>query len=378
MPRAIDCDMIDPAADQLVICLGPGGVGKTTVSAAIALQAAIAGRAVDIMTVDPAPRLLDALGLKEHPASPHEVPLNGLNARSRARLRALRLDPKRMFDLLIERYAPSAAARHAILSDRIYRSLSQALAGVADYMAMEQLLQLRQEGTADLIVLDTPPAHEALDFLDAPRRMIELLSSRALTLLGASRDRIRGRLSILDLAARAVLAAFDRLTGLHLLADIQAFTRSFDGMYTGFAERAGAAQQLLGAASTRIVLVTTAEPQRVEQTAEFVAPLAGLNLEIRALVVNRVMPPLPEPGELERAELPASLKRKLLRNLGDYSALKSREAAWLQRLRELMPQGTAIFVAPDLGHEPRTLRHLVRIARSIRPATKEASGEPQP
>src|SRR5580693_1294863 len=153
---------------RLVICLGPGGVGKTTLSAALALNAAIAGRAVDVMTVDPAPRLLDALG----------APRGG-------RLRALKLDPKQTFDMLIERHAPSAAARDAILSNRIYRNLSTALAGVADYMAMEQLLELNRDTSTGLIVLDTPPAREAIDFLDAPRRMLELLGSRAITLLGA-------------------------------------------------------------------------------------------------------------------------------------------------------------------------------------------------
>ena len=161
---------LELGAHRLVICLGPGGVGKTTLSAAIALNTAITGRAVDVMTVDPAPRLLDALGLGANEQTIQAVPLTGLSAHQGARLRALKLDPKQTFDLLIERHAPSAAARDAILANRIYRNLSTALAGVADYMAMEQLLELHADASTDLIVLDTPPAREAIDFLDARRR----------------------------------------------------------------------------------------------------------------------------------------------------------------------------------------------------------------
>ncbi len=354
------------AADRLVICLGPGGVGKTTIGAALALEAALSGRAVDVMTIDPAPRLLDALGLETRPAAPHDVSLTGLSARSGGRLRALRLDPKRMFDRLIERYAPSTSARDAILADRIYRGLSGALAGVADYMAAEQLLDLRREGVADLIVLDTPPAQEAIDFLDAPRRMLDLLSSRALTLLGASRGLMRGPLGIFDFAARAVLTAFDRLTGLQLLADVQVFVRSFEGMYAGFAERAAQVQALIREPTSTLVVVTTAEPQRVEQTRELVSSLARLGLQPGALIVNRVMPPLPDVKEIHRAKLPVALKRKLERNLADFGALKAREAVWLEALRELKPQNAPMLVATDLGDEPANLKDLVRIAKSLR------------
>jgi len=361
-------EVLDLAGKRLVICLGPGGVGKTTIGAAVALEAAVSGRAVDVMTIDPAPRLLDTLGLQIGPATPQEVPLTSLKARSGGRLRALRLDPKRMFDRLIERYAPSPAAREAILGDRIYRGLSNALAGVADYMAGELLLELHLEGAADLIVLDTPPASEAIDFLDAPRRMLELLSSRALGLLGASRDLARKPLGIFDFAARAVLAAFDRLSGVHLLPDVQAFVRRLEGMYAGFAERASQVQTLIREPTSVLILVATAEPQRVEQTREFVSSLDRLGLRPGGLIINRVMPPLPGFDEIQRTRLPAPLKHKLQRNLADFSALKARESAWLQTLKELTPDGVPMLVAEDLGSEPNTLRDLVRIARSLRAA----------
>ncbi|MFZ2060520.1 MAG: ArsA-related P-loop ATPase [Candidatus Binatus sp.] len=364
---------IDLHAQSLVICLGPGGVGKTTISAALAVRAAMLGCAVDVMTVDPAPRLLDALGLEADSSEPIEVVLEGIrlarrNESSRARLRALRLDPKRTFDSIIARYATSGAARDAILANRIYRNLSGALAGVADYMAMEKLLELAANPDTDLIVLDTPPATEAIDFLDAPRRLLELLNSRAISLLGAPAGIFKSQLRIVDMAARAVLAAFDRVTGLHLLGDVQSFVRSFDGMYEGFSARAARAQDKLRASDTAIVIVTTAESSRIAQAREFVMALEGAGLRVSAMVVNRVLAELPDASELASAHIAPSLKKKLKRNLADYAALKTREEVSLSALRESIPGDAVLMVAPDLGREPRTIADLAEIGRSIRAA----------
>jgi len=365
---------LDLPAQSLVICLGPGGVGKTTISAALAVRAAILGCAVDVMTVDPAPRLLDALGLAADSSEPVEAPLDGIRrsrrggASNRARLRALRLDPKRTFDSIIARYAMSHAARDAILENRIYRNLSGALAGVADYMAMEKLLELAANPATDLLVLDTPPATEAIDFLDAPRRLLELLNSRAISLLGAPAGLFKSPLRVMDIAARAVLAAFDRVTGLNLLSDVQSFVRSFDGMYEGFSARAARAQDKLRAADTAIVIVTTAESSRIAQAREFVGALADADLRVSAMVVNRVLADLPDASELASARIAPSLKNKLKRNLADYAALKTREEVSLSALRDSLPAGAVLMVAPDLGREPRTIADLAEIGRSIRAA----------
>jgi anion-transporting ArsA/GET3 family ATPase len=358
-------------AQSLAICLGPGGVGKTTISAALAVRAATLGRAVDVMTVDPAPRLLDALGLEADSSEPVEVHLDGIRpsrrggASNRARLRAMRLDPKRTFDSIVARYALSDTARDAILENRIYRNLSGALAGVGDYMAMEKLLELAANPETDLVVLDTPPATEAIDFLDAPRRLLELLNSRAVSLLGAPAGLFRSQLRMVDIAARAVLAAFDRVTGLNLLSDVQSFVRSFDGMYEGFSARATRAQDKLRAPDTAIVIVTTAESSRIAQAREFIGALESAGLRISAMVVNRVLAELPDAAQLSSARIAPSLKKKLKRNLADYSALKTREEFSLGALRESLPSGTALMVAPDLGREPRTIADLAEIARSI-------------
>ncbi len=363
---------LDLPAQSLVICLGPGGVGKTTISAALAVRAAILGCAVDVMTVDPAPRLLDALGLAADSSEPVEAPLDGIRrsrrggASNRARLRALRLDPKRTFDSIIARYAMSHAARDAILENRIYRNLSGALAGVADYMAMEKLLELAANPATDLLVLDTPPATEAIDFLDAPRRLLELLNSRAISLLGAPAGLFKSPLRVMDIAARAVLAAFDRVTGLNLLSDVQSFVRSFDGMYEGFSARAARAQDKLRAADTAIVIVTTAESSRIAQAREFIGALGDAGLRVSAMVVNRVLADLPDASELASARIAPSLKKKLKRNLADYAALKTREEVSLSALRDSLPAGAVLMVAPDLGREPRTIADLAEIGRSIR------------
>jgi anion-transporting ArsA/GET3 family ATPase len=352
-------------ARRLIICMGPGGVGKTTISAALAVTAAAAGRAVDVMTVDPAPRLLDALGLDAADAGPHDVILRGVKRQPRGRLRAHRLDPKHTFDAIVARHASSPRTRDAILDNRIYQNLSSALAGIGDYMAMEKLVELEADPATDLIVLDTPPAAEALDFLDAPRRLLDLLGSRAVTLLGSSASRLGRQLKVLDLAARAVLAAFDRVTGLHLLGDIQSFVSGFEGMYEGFAERAKRADALLRAGNCAIVVVTTAETGRIAQALEFMAALGRTGLRTSAVIVNRAMAAIPSAAELDAADIPTALRRKLKRNLADYAALKRRETDSLDALRAAMPSGAVMLLGRELEHEPRSLADLAALGRSL-------------
>ena len=171
---------------------------------------------------------------------------------------------------------------------------------------------------------------------------------------------------MVDVAARAVLTAFDRVTGLKLLSDIQSFVRSFEGMYEGFSARAARAQEKLRADDTAIVIVTTAESSRIAQAREFVGALENAGLRVSAMVVNRVLTELPDAAELASAKIAPSLKKKLKRNLADYSALKTREEASLGALRDSLPQGAMLMVAPDLGREPRTIADLAEIGRRLR------------
>jgi anion-transporting ArsA/GET3 family ATPase len=344
--------------------MGPGGVGKTTTASAMGLRAALEGDAVDVMTIDPAPRLLDALGLDPAAAEPQAVALEKLEVSGAGSMRALKLDPKRTFDAVVQRYAPARAMADAILDNRLYRNLSDALAGIGDYMAMEKLLELYDDPSTDLIVLDTPPAREALDFLGAPERLLDLLNSRATTLLG-------GGLKISDLAARAVLSAFDRVTGLHLLGDVYAFVRSFEGMYQGFAERAARAKAILSGPECMVLVITSPEELRVEETGAFIGSLDQAGIGIDALVVNRVAPPMPDQLRLGKVK-PASLQNKLRRNWRDFAALKQRETASLRMLKNLLPAGAAMLSIPDLGREPLSLQDLAEIAGTIEPADLSA------
>ena len=371
----------DLRAQKLVICLGPGGVGKTTVSAALAVHAATLGCAVDVMTVDPAPRLLDALGLEQDSSEPVEVVLDDVDrgrrrkTREHARLRALRLDPKRTFDSIVARYALSDAARDTILENRIYRNLSGALAGVGDYMAMEKLLELASNPATDLIVLDTPPATEAIDFLDAPRRLLELLNSRAITLLSAPSGIFRSRLRVVDMAARAVLAAFDRVTGLNLLSDVQSFVRSFDGMYEGFSARAARAQDKLRASDTAIVIVTTAESSRIAQAREFVGALEERRLarlrdgrqssDVRAARRRRTNLGQDRAVAQEKAE---AQSRRLRRAEDPRRSLTDRVARLTSRRRN--PDGRA-RPRPRAAHNRRPLRNRPQHPAGVTPAPSE-------
>jgi len=365
---SLDNELIE--SHRLLVCLGAGGVGKTTISAALAVKAALLGRTTDVLTVDPAPRLLDALGLQPDAPEPRRVHLRAArrdkNRGRPGRLRALKLDPKRTFDAIVTRYAPSEAARDAILRNGIYRNLSSALAGVGDYMAMERLLELAADTKARTIVLDTPPAAEALDFLDAPRRLLELLNSRAIILLSAPGGIFRSQLKLVDFAARAVLAAFDRVTGLSLLGDVQQFVQSFEGMYSGFAERAERARELIRAEETAIVVITTAEAGPIAQAIEFVAGLKSAGLTLSSVIVNRVMAEVPDDADIDSVKLAAGLKRRLRRNLADYRALKYREESSRAALRDAIPENAQILVAPDLGREPRTIADLAEIGASLR------------
>lgn len=344
---------------RVLLCLGAGGVGKTTTACALALQAAQAGRDVELLTVDPAPRMLDALGLDQELGQPQTLSLGS----GAGRLRALKLDPKATFDAVIKRHAPSLAMAEAILSNRLYRDLSSSLTWVGDFMAMEKLLELYSESAAGLIVIDTPPADEAFAFLDAPRRLLDLLNSRATTLLGSGLER---GLRLSDVAARGVLSAFDRLSRLHLLADVQSFVQSFAGMYQGFAQRATRVAELMQSEQCAVIVVTSAATGRIQETADYLSALRAASIGVNGVVVNRVTPAMGKPPRLAR-ELDPALRRKLGRNWRDFAALKQRETRALAALEALIPAGAELLFAPELGHEVRNLADLAALARAIAP-----------
>ena len=266
----------------VVLCCGSGGVGKTTTAAVIALEAARAGRRAVVVTIDPAKRLADALGLGELTNTPTliEGPWPG-------ELSALMLDTESTFNGLVARYSGSTEQAEKILSNRFYRNISGALSGTQEYMATEKLYELSSEGDFDLIVVDTPPTRNALDFLEAPGHLARFLSHPLYRIVTAP---TRGIVKAVNLAAQPLLRGVAKVVGGEVIADAIAFFTAFDGMEEGFQQRALLVEQLLADDSTSFVLVASPRRDTVAEAAYFAQRLGDMGLTVRAVVVNRIHP----------------------------------------------------------------------------------------
>ena len=283
------------SGSRVIVCCGSGGVGKTTTAAVLALEGARQGRNACVVTIDPAKRLANALGLEELADTPSEIDRtrwngagSGLGSTTdHGRLSALMLDTKSTFDRLVTRNATEPAQAERILENTFYRNVSGALGGTQEYMAMEKLHELHDEGGFDLIVVDTPPTRHALDFLDAPRRLMRLLDNRIFRLLMVP---TRASLKIANAAVRTFLRTIGKVVGSEVIEDVVAFFRAFDGMEDGFRERALAVEQLLADRSTSFVLVTSPRRDAMDEAAFFAERLGDHDQEVAALVVNRIHP----------------------------------------------------------------------------------------
>jgi anion-transporting ArsA/GET3 family ATPase len=267
---------------QVVVCCGSGGVGKTTVSATMALEAARAGRRACVVTVDPARRLADALGVQSLPNTPTEV-----HGDWPGHLHALMLDSKGTFDDLVQQYARTPEQAEAILANRLYQNLAGALSGTQEYMAMEKLYELVHSEEFDVVVVDTPPTRNALDLLDAPRRLSRFLENRIFRALMVP---TRVGLRAVTVATQALLKTIARVAGAEIVQDAVAFFQAFEGMEDGFRTRASAVHELLADPATAYVLVTSARPDAVAEAAFFADKLAERDVAVAALVVNRIAP----------------------------------------------------------------------------------------
>ncbi|MGH9293383.1 MAG: ArsA family ATPase [Acidimicrobiales bacterium] len=270
------------AERSIVICCGSGGAGKTTVSAAIALAGAEAGRSTCVVTIDPARRLADALGLGSLDNVPRRIegPFPGS-------LHAVMLDAKGTFDDLVRTYAAGDDQAERILSNRLYRNLTSALSGTQEYMAAEKLYELNASGEFDLVVVDTPPTRNALDFLDAPGRLTRFLENRVFRLLLMP---TRASLRALTLATQTLLRTISKVAGSEIVDDAVAFFRAFEGMESGFSERAERVEQLLGDPGTAFVLVAAPRRDSVAESGFFADRLAEAHQPVSALVINRLHP----------------------------------------------------------------------------------------
>jgi len=267
---------------KIVICCGSGGVGKTTTSAALALRAAEAGRTVVVLTIDPAKRLAQSLGVGELDNSPR--PVGQLDTSAGGRLDAMMLDMKRTFDdVVISQSRPDKAA--AILQNPFYEALSSSFSGTQEYMAMEKLGQLHAQGRWDLIVVDTPPARSALDFLDAPEHLSSLLDGRFLRLLLAP---ARGPLRLMSVGFNLVSSAMDKVLGGQVISDVKTFVTAFEALFGGFRNRAEQTLQLLSSRHTTFLVVATPQRDALREAAYFVDRLVEERMPLAGVVLNRV------------------------------------------------------------------------------------------
>jgi anion-transporting ArsA/GET3 family ATPase len=276
------------AGKDICICGGAGGVGKTTTSAAIAMGVAASGKKVAVLTIDPAKRLANSLGLRELGNEECLVPPERFSEHGvemKGELWAMMLDAKRTFDDLIERHAPDEETRDRILSNRVYQEVSNAMAGSQEYMAMEKLYELYQEARYDLLVLDTPPTRHALDFIDAPERMTRFIEGKSLQFFLKP-----GRLGIrmLGRSGGALFSILKRLTGIDLLQDLSEFFQSFGDMATGFRDRAQRVNELFGRRTTTFMLVTAPERETIEEAVYFWRRLSEAKLPFGGVIVNKV------------------------------------------------------------------------------------------
>jgi len=330
----VSSNLIHLVAERtIVVCCGSGGVGKTTVSAAFALEGARRGRRVCVVTIDPAKRLADALGLEALTNSPHQIdgPWPG-------ELWALMLDPKGTFDDLIRRYAPSPEQAEGILANRIYRNLTGALSGTQEYMAMEKLYELAEGGQFDLVVVDTPPTRNALDFLDAPRRLTRFLGHRLFQLLLMP---TRAYLRAVSVATQALLRTISKVAGAEIVQDAMTFFQAFEGMEEGFRLRAEHMRKLLARTTTAFVLVTSPRRDTVEEAGWFADKLNESGLAVEGLVVNRVHPAFGAASELPDVA-PGTDLAALVDNLRGYRAVNVREeSAFAELASALAPAPVA-------------------------------------
>ncbi len=289
---AVDIDaLLADRGTEIIVCCGSGGVGKTTTSAALALRAAEQGRQVCVLTIDPARRLAQSMGLTELDNIPRLV--DGVSDTSGGHLDAMMLDMKRTFDEVVEAHSTPEKAQQ-ILTNPFYITLSSSFAGTQEYMAMEKLGQLHAEAVADdaagakrwdLIVVDTPPSRSALDFLDAPERLSSMLDGRFMRFMIAP---ARGPARLLSAGFGLVTSALNKVLGAQMLTDVQAFIAALDTLFGGFRQRAEATYSLLQAEGTAFIVVAAPEPDAMREAAYFVERLSAEKMPLVGLVVNRV------------------------------------------------------------------------------------------
>ncbi|HKG63558.1 MAG TPA: ArsA-related P-loop ATPase [Solirubrobacteraceae bacterium] len=352
---------------RIVICAGSGGVGKTTTAAALGLGMAERGLKVAVVTIDPAKRLATSLGLEDLGNEPHRVDPERLSAQgveADGELWAMMLDAKRTFDALIERLAPDARTRDEVFANRIYQQLSNAVAGSQEFTAIAKLYELDQEGGFDLLVLDTPPSRNALDFLDAPQRLKGFFGGRAIRMFLRPAG-LSGK--VLGRGTGMVFGLLKRVTGVDLLQDLSVFFRTLGGMIDGFMERADRVGALLEDPATTFLIVTSPRHDPSEEAIHFHRKLADAAMPFGGLVVNRVhtapsVDGAPAPGLAE--ELGDDLARRVGESAHELAALAAGDEAGVERLLAALGSPPAIVV-PELDDDVHDVAGLMQVREHL-------------
>jgi anion-transporting ArsA/GET3 family ATPase len=374
MTGALDVDaLLDDPATRVIVCCGAGGVGKTTTSAALALRSAERGRRTVVLTIDPAKRLAQALGLEALNNEPGLV----LRTEGSGELHAMMLDMRRTFDEMVQTHTtPDRAA--TILANPFYQTISSSFSGTQEYMAMEKLGQLAATGEWDLIVVDTPPSRSALDFLDAPQRMSNFLDGRMIRLLSSpARAGGRGLRKIVGAGFALFAKAVSTILGGQLLADASAFVQAFDTMFGGFRERATATYSLLRSPGTAFVVVAVPEPDALREASYFVDRLSAEQMPLAGLVLNRthrVLAPLSATRARDAADglRGAPLAAAVLRLHADRVDLADRDVRLLSRFTSAFP-GVPVARVPVVAGDVTDLEGLRRIGDECAAASEYGS-----
>jgi anion-transporting ArsA/GET3 family ATPase len=355
---------------RVCICLGSGGVGKTTTSAALALGLAARGQKVAVVTIDPAARLASALGLDRLSGEPRLIDpalLAEQGVQCEGELWAMMLDSKGTFDEIVARLAPDDREREQILANPIYRELSSAVAGSQELSAMAKLYELRHERDFDVIVLDTPPSRNAVDFLETPARLLGFLEGRALRVFlspGGLAARVFGR------STGIVFAIFARVTGVDMLSDLSTFFRSLSGILDGFKDVTKGVSELLRDPTTTFLVVTSPEPEPARE-AEFLAErLASRDMSRGGLIINRMHfeglgeSSADEVQELLTPDLGERLARRVAGNLADFDVLVQRDRETVAHLSRELGEREPILV-PHLDEDVCDVAGLARLAEHL-------------
>ena len=359
---------------QIVICCGSGGVGKTTASAALALRWAIEGHRVAVLTIDPARRLADSLGIGELGNTARRVPIERVALEATGSLDAMMLDAQATFDDLVRRFAPGPEVARRILANRYYQFTSARLGGAHEYMAMEKLLELWAEGPYDIIVLDTPPTRHALDFLKAPERMSSLMDQGVLRWLVMPAS--SGGWRAIELGSEVVTKVLKRVLGQGTVAEIAEFFDAFRDLWEGFRERSLRVQTLLADPQTHFLLVTTPAPAARSEALFFLDVMRQRGLPFGGFLVNRTVSPphhsldpssLPDEGPLA-PERWAALREALSRAPDLQRQIAQDHERSIADLQRAAPPDAPCWRLPDQGVDLHDLSGLLGLAAALPPA----------